>query len=256
MSSRSYAGRHNGRTGRHAAPKVVRVPRALNSSFIMPTAAAAALVVTATGATVADSSPLNLDLSASQTTMANAQAQDAAEVQADLAERRQQVSIQAAAYQGRVEEQQRVARDQQRKAAALAKAVADGKHWVLPVKTYTLSSPFGMRWGVLHPGEDFACPVGTPVMAMSLGKVTYAGYAGGYGNKIEITYWDGTVSWYGHLSVIKTKVGDRVMPGDIVALSGNTGYSTGPHLHLEIHPTQGAAPIDPLPWLRAHGVRY
>ena len=222
----------------------------------MPTAAAAALVVTATGATVADSSALNLDLSASQATMASAQAQDDAQVQADLTQRRQQVSIQAAAYQGRVEEQQRVARDQQRKAVALARAVAEGKHWVLPIRTYVLSSPFGMRWGVLHPGEDFACPVGTPVMAMSLGRVTSAGYQGGYGNKIEITYWDGTVSWFGHLSAIKTKVGDLVMPGQVVALSGSTGFSTGPHLHLEIHLKQGAPPIDPLPWLRAHGIKY
>jgi murein DD-endopeptidase MepM/ murein hydrolase activator NlpD len=222
----------------------------------MPAAAAAALVLTATGATVAQSAPLNLDLSASQASQAQAQAADAAEVQADLTQRRQQVSIQTAAYQGRVEEQQRIARDQQRKAAEHAALVAQGKRWILPLRTYTLSSPFGMRWGTLHPGEDFACAVGTPIMAMSLGKVTFAGPSGGYGNKIEITYWDGTVSWYGHLSVIKTKVGDEVMPGDVVGLSGNTGYSTGPHLHLEIHAKDGAPAIDPLPWLRAHGVKY
>ncbi len=222
----------------------------------MPTAAAAALVVTATGATVAESAPLNLDLSATQTLLAKTEAADAAAVQADLTERRQQVSIQAAAYQGRVDAQQRVARDKARKAAAHARLVAEGRYWALPIKkgAYVLSSPFGMRWGTLHPGEDLACPVGTPVMAMSKGTVTSAGPDGGYGNKVAIQYWDGTVSWYGHLSVIKTHVGATVMPGEVVGLSGNTGFSTGPHLHLEIHPHEGAPPIDPLPWLKAHGI--
>ena len=222
----------------------------------MPGAAAAALVVTATGATVAESAPLNLDLSASQATLANTEAADAAQVQADLTQRRQQVTIQAAAYQGRLDEQQRVARDKARKAAAQARLLASGRYWTLPIKkgAYVLTSPFGMRWGTLHPGEDMGCPVGTPVMAMSKGKVTFAGYDGGYGNKIEITYWDGTVSWYGHLSSIKTHVGAQVMPGDVVGYSGSTGFSTGPHLHLEIHPHQGAPPIDPLPWLKAHGI--
>ncbi len=222
----------------------------------MPGAAAAALLLTAAGAAVAEPGSVNLDLSASQASQAHAQAADAAEVQADLAQRRQQVSIQAAAVQGRVQERQRIARDRQRRAAAHRALVAQGRRWILPLRTYTLSSPFGMRWGTLHPGEDFACPIGTPVMAMSLGTVTFAGPAGGYGNKIEITYWDGTVSWYGHLDVIRTRVGARVLPGDVVGLSGNTGFSTGPHLHLEIHLTQAAPPIDPLPWLRAHRVRY
>ncbi len=222
----------------------------------MPSAAAAALVVTATGATVAESSPLNLDLSATQTNLAKSEAADAAAVQADLTQRRQQVTLQAAAYQGRIEEQQRIARDKARKAAARARLIAQGRYWALPIKKghYTLSSPFGMRWGTLHPGEDMACPVGTPVMAMSKGTVIFAGVAGGYGNKVEIQYWDGTVSWYGHLDSIKTQVGAKVMPGDVVGLSGNTGFSTGPHLHLEIHVHEGAPPIDPLPWLRAHGI--
>jgi len=222
----------------------------------MPSAAAAALVVTATGASVAESSPLNLDLSATQATLARTQAADAAATQADLTQRRQQVTIQAAAYQGRLEEQERVARDKARQAAAAAHLLAIGRYWILPLKkgAYTLSSPFGMRWGTLHPGEDLACPIGTPVMAMSKGKVIFAGVDGGYGNKIEIQYWDGTVSWYGHLSSIKTQVGDQVMPGDVVGYSGNTGFSTGPHLHLEIHVHDGAPPIDPLPWLKAHGI--
>ena len=89
---------------------------------------------------------------------------------------------------------------------------------------------------------------------MSTGTVIFAGCEGGYGNKIEIEYWDGTVSVFGHLSQIQATVGDQVAPGDIVGLSGNTGHSTGPHLHLEIHPDGGAA-IDPAPWLHDHGLQ-
>jgi murein DD-endopeptidase MepM/ murein hydrolase activator NlpD len=84
--------------------------------------------------------------------------------------------------------------------------------------------------------------------------VIFAGYQGGYGNKVEIEYWDGTVSVYGHMSQIDVVVGQHLAPGDLVGLSGNTGHSTGPHLHLEIHPDGGSA-IDPAPWLHDHGLQ-
>jgi murein DD-endopeptidase MepM/ murein hydrolase activator NlpD len=137
--------------------------------------------------------------------------------------------------------------------AALALETAAAHRWVLPVAHYVLSSPFGMRWGVLHPGEDFAVPVGTQVHAISSGVIVFAGVQGGYGNKIEIRHWDGTCSWYGHLSKIEVKVGQKVGSDQVIGLSGDTGHSTGPHLHLEIHPG-GKGPIDPIPWLRAHGL--
>ena len=86
------------------------------------------------------------------------------------------------------------------------------------------------------------------------GTVIFAGVEGGYGNKVEIEYWDGTVSVYGHMSQIDVVVGQQLAAGDLVGLSGNTGHSTGPHLHLEIHPNGGAA-IDPAPWLHAHGLQ-
>jgi murein DD-endopeptidase MepM/ murein hydrolase activator NlpD len=140
------------------------------------------------------------------------------------------------------------------KAAAAKKAEEARKAsqtWVMPIKGAVFTSGFGWRWGRMHQGDDFGTPVGTPLAAMSTGKVTFAGWEGGYGNKLEITYWDGTVSVFGHMSQIATSVGQSVAPGDIVGYSGNTGHSTGPHLHLEIHPDGGAA-IDPAPWLRAH----
>ncbi len=127
------------------------------------------------------------------------------------------------------------------------------KSWVNPITTtYRLSSPFGWRWGRLHAGQDMACPIGTAVHAISSGVVIFAGWQGGYGYKVEIRHWDGTVSYYGHNSKLKVTEGQKVSTGELIALSGNTGHSTGPHLHLEIHPG-GGAPVAPAPWLKAHG---
>lgn len=260
MSSRSYSGRHRGSTN---GP---RVPRTLRSGFMLPTAAAAALVLTATGATVAESAP---HLTAVSNGQAKTRAVNAAFEQAERIEQRQQLELRTAAVQARVQELQRVSRDQQRKAlaakqaevakaAALAKAEAERrakeKEWVMPIDGATFTSGYGMRWGRMHEGNDFATPVGTPLHAMSKGEVTFAGQEGGYGTKVEIEYWDGTVTYYGHMSEISVNVGESVDPGDIVGYSGNTGHSTGPHLHLEIHPDGGGA-VDPAPWLEDHGLQ-
>ncbi|MGI8491301.1 MAG: M23 family metallopeptidase [Acidimicrobiales bacterium] len=139
-------------------------------------------------------------------------------------------------------------------------AQADAAHtatahaWVPPISgAYALTSGFGMRWGSLHPGQDFAIPVGTPVKALSTGTVVFAGWEGGYGNKLEIRYWDGTVSWYAHNSKLLVAKGENVSPGETVSMSGNTGHSTGAHLHVEIHPDDGS-PVPPLPWLKTKGI--
>ncbi|MCU1536274.1 MAG: Peptidase, partial [Humibacillus sp.] len=137
-------------------------------------------------------------------------------------------------------------------AAARAKAAA-AHRWVTPVSGYTLTSGFGMRWGKLHPAQDFATPVGTPVHSLSTGTVVFAGWdSTGYGNLVKIRYWDGTVSFMAHNSRLLVSVGDTVAPGQTIALSGNTGHSTGPHVHLEIHPGD-AAPVPPVNWLKSHG---
>ncbi|HYN30479.1 MAG TPA: M23 family metallopeptidase [Dermatophilaceae bacterium] len=272
MSSRSYAGRHH---GKHRAPQSSHLPRALRPGFVLPTTAAAAvLLVSATGAAgapMAQPAPLALELSTAQAATVRDQAAEQAAERSDLTVRRQQVAIQTAARQGRVEQQQRVARtkareaaetkrkaaEAKRKAAAAAakraRAEREGKRWTMPLAATRFTSGFGMRWGRLHAGNDFGCSVGTPVRAMSKGTVIFAGSQSGYGTKVEIRYWDGTVSYFGHLSVLKVSVGDTVLAGDVVALSGNTGRSTGPHLHLEIHPN-GGGPINPRPWLAAKGL--
>lgn len=256
MSSPSYQGRHRV-PGRHRAPKrAVALPSGLRSGFVLPSVAAAALVVSATGATVAQSAPTYFDLTGSASAL---RAQNAAADQYARIDAVQQREVQSAAILSLRSESGRAARSANRdsQSAAVARAEAARKaaeKWVMPIAGATFTSGFGWRWGRMHEGNDFATPIGTPVAAMSTGTVISTGYESGYGNLVRIRYWDGTVSVYAHLSQIIASVGDSVAPGAIVALSGNTGHSTGPHLHLEIHPDGGAA-INPAPWLHDHGLQ-
>lgn len=125
--------------------------------------------------------------------------------------------------------------------------------WVGPVTGTHQTSGFGQRWGRLHAGLDFGGPVGTRLKALSGGVVTFAGQQGGYGNKVEVMHWDGSLVAYGHMSSIAVKRGQKVVPGTVVGRLGNSGHSTGPHLHLEVRPG-GGAPIDPWPWLVQRGI--
>ena len=256
MSSSSYQGRHYG--GRHRArPARRRLPRAFSSSFVLPTLAAGALVVTATGATVTAGAvtPPTLDLNSNQSAMARTeQAADEAMV-SDLGQRRSDASMQTAALQGRVEEQARATRAAKRKADAEAKAAREGRRWVRPIHVWNVTSGFGWRWGKTHDGIDLGATTGTPIYAMSKGTVIGSFYDSSFGNKVEIRYWDGSISWYGHLSKRIAREGDEVMPGELVGLVGNTGHSFGSHLHFEMQKsTSNDSPIDPVGWLKRHGL--
>ncbi|MFF3948852.1 M23 family metallopeptidase [Streptomyces sp. NPDC001902] len=130
--------------------------------------------------------------------------------------------------------------------------------WSVPVKKYALSAGYmqnGARWAHKHSGQDFAVPIGTNVHAVSAGTVVEAGWGGAYGNNIVIRHANGMYSQYGHLSKMQVRIGQHVGQGQQIALSGNTGNSTGPHLHFEIRktPYYGSS-VNPLPYLRAHGV--
>ena len=109
-----------------------------------------------------------------------------------------------------------------------------------PVDGARISSTFGRRFHPvlgytrMHKGIDFAVPTGTPVMAAGGGSVSFAGYAGEYGNFVVITHANGYSTAYGHLSRFAVKTGSRVHQGQVVAYSGATGLVTGPHLHYEI----------------------
>ncbi|WP_405586469.1 M23 family metallopeptidase [Streptomyces sp. NBC_01190] len=143
-----------------------------------------------------------------------------------------------------------------KKAALLAAARKEALRpkFLLPVKQKGLSAYFGqagVNWMALHTGIDFPVQVGTPVMAATDGTVRTQ-WNSSYGNMAIVTAPDGTETWYCHLSSTKIRSG-KVKAGDVIAYSGNTGNTTGPHLHFEVRPN-GGAPIDPLPWLLAHGL--
>lgn len=141
------------------------------------------------------------------------------------------------------------------KAARAAAALAAARRWVAPLSDHEITSGYGWRWGRMHAAEDFAAPVGTPVRALSSGVVLFAGWdRTGYGHVVRILHWDGTVSLVAHNSRMLVSFGERVSPGQPVALSGDSGRSTGPHVHLEIHPIGGGA-VAPHSWLAARGVK-
>ncbi|MEU6382389.1 M23 family metallopeptidase [Streptomyces bauhiniae] len=106
-----------------------------------------------------------------------------------------------------------------------------------------------------HTGIDFHAASGTAVHAAGAGTVVSTGWGGAYGNEVVIRMADGMYTQYGHLSSIGVTVGQRVVPGQQIALSGATGNVTGPHLHFEARtgPDYGSD-VDPVAYLRKHGV--
>ena len=110
----------------------------------------------------------------------------------------------------------------------------DPRKLIWPVETPNRSSGFGMRFGGMHNGLDFACPSKTIVVATMEGTVVQAQWMGGFGNAIIIRHSDGTETTYAHNTTILVRVGDHVTRGQAISLSGNTGRSTGPHVHLEV----------------------
>ncbi|MFJ4418624.1 M23 family metallopeptidase [Streptomyces sp. NPDC088925] len=197
-----------------------------------------------------------------------------AENQADSADRTAREQAEAVAAQAAADhaaQAQRKAADEQEKkeAAAKAKAEAEAKakaeakrlaelarSYTLPVASYTLTSHFGdggSMWSSgHHTGLDFAAPTGTPLKAIHSATVQEAGWSGAYGYRTVLLLDDGTELWYCHQSSISVSVGQKVTTGEVIGRVGATGNVTGPHLHLEVHPTGGAA-VDPLPWLQDHG---
>ncbi|WP_373534257.1 peptidoglycan DD-metalloendopeptidase family protein [Microcoleus sp.] len=123
---------------------------------------------------------------------------------------------------------------------------ANGFIW--PAKG-VLTSGYGWRWGRMHKGIDIAGPIGTPIMAADNGVVTYAQWNdGGYGYLVEITHADGSETVYAHNSRILVQKGQTVAQGEQISEMGSTGFSTGPHLHFEVHPA-GQGAVNPMAFL-------
>jgi murein DD-endopeptidase MepM/ murein hydrolase activator NlpD len=110
-----------------------------------------------------------------------------------------------------------------------------------------VTSGFGLRWGRMHEGIDIAVAEGTPVRAAGAGTVIYAGWMGGYGNLVVVDHGNGLSTAYAHNSSLGVGVGQSVTAGQVVSYSGNTGNSTGPHVHFEVR-VNGSA-VDPLGYL-------
>lgn len=142
----------------------------------------------------------------------------------------------------------------------LGAALPDGTAVARPVDgSVPAAGGFGSRWVVgcgacstNHEGLDFAAPIGTPAVAAMSGVVVSAGVLGGYGNQVLVQHAGGLQTRYGHLSQIGVRVGQVVTAGERIGAVGNTGVSTGPHLHFEV--IVSGRPVDPAVWLRARGL--
>jgi murein DD-endopeptidase MepM/ murein hydrolase activator NlpD len=120
--------------------------------------------------------------------------------------------------------------------------------YIWPAKG-VFTSGYGWRWGRMHKGIDIAAPIGTPIMAAAPGEVIFAGWnSGGFGNLVKIKHADGSITMYAHNSKILVRQGQTVEQGEQISEMGSTGFSTGPHLHFEIHPN-GENAVNPIAYL-------
>ncbi len=119
-----------------------------------------------------------------------------------------------------------------------------------PIKSaFRYTSGYGMRWGRMHKGTDFAAKYGTPIYATADGVVTHAGWLSGYGRLVKIKHDHGIETRYAHQAKIRVKVGQRVSRGDHIGDMGNSGRSTGTHLHYEVR-VNGRA-VNPMTFIKA-----
>ncbi len=122
--------------------------------------------------------------------------------------------------------------------------------FAIPLKSaFRFTSGFGARWGRMHEGTDFAAAYGTPIYATADGVVIHAGMMSGYGRLVKIQHEFGIETRYAHMSKIRVQVGQRVSRGDRIGDMGNSGRSTGTHLHYEVR--VGGRPVNPMTYIKA-----
>ena len=132
----------------------------------------------------------------------------------------------------------------------LYRIAAERAPFAMPVNPgVRLTSSFGPRWGRIHKGLDLAGPKGTPIYATADGVVTHAGWQSGYGLLVKIEHEFGVETRYAHQSKLRVKKGQRVSRGQQIGDMGNTGLSTGPHLHYEVR--SGGKAINPMTYIKA-----
>ncbi|MEU2119769.1 M23 family metallopeptidase [Streptomyces sp. NPDC016459] len=244
--------------------KRVMNPAARATAVALAAAGLGATMVTGAGSAFAAegkaAAPVAITASAAVAAQADTQAHVAAQVKAAAAKA---AAAKASAAKVTAAKQAAAKQAAVKKAATKVVAAKKAPSWVKPVAAYTLTASYnqgGAMWAQKHSGQDFAVPVGTPVKAAGAGTVVKAGPNGGgdgpaYGNAIVVKHANGTYSQYAHLSKLKAHVGQKVAAGQQIALSGNTGNSSGPHLHFEIRTTPNyGSSVNPAAFLRSHGV--
>ena len=196
--------------------------------------------------------------------------QNKLELEAQRAEkiRQQQAAMDAKnaankAYAEMIEKEEKLLAEYKKAAAELAAQstyVGGTFMWPLPAANNVITCPYGMRkhpiTGVrkLHTGIDLRASTGTKVYAANSGTVTTSGYSSAWGNSIIISHGGGLTTLDAHLSRRSVSKGNKVKRGDIIGYTGNTGYSTGPHLHFEID--KNGTPYDPLTEFKGFSVTY
>ncbi|MDT0404211.1 M23 family metallopeptidase [Streptomyces edwardsiae] len=244
-------------------PRFFRTSQIRTRAAVLAAGLGASVVMGAGVAAAADITAASGAASAATAVEAQAAAQaKAAKIQAAKAEKAAKAQA-AKAEKAAKAQAAKAKKAAQAKKAAKAAAKKKAVSWIDPVKSYKLSASFaanGGMWAHKHSGQDYAVPTGTKVMAAHGGTVVKAGGNGAgdgpaYGNAVVIKHGNGTYSQYAHLSQVDVKIGQVVKTGQKIALSGNTGNSSGPHLHFEIRttPNYGSA-VDPVKFLRANGV--
>jgi murein DD-endopeptidase MepM/ murein hydrolase activator NlpD len=258
VPGRRKAARHSGRRGR-LIPGLPPLPVAIG---------VAALAISAGGAiTVADPALVSgearmVGASALNGTSGASSANLLKNRTATISRDSRRDALEDAADEKLVEQAEQQARERNAALAEFAKqAEAQAakialNQWVLPVDNYHLTAEFGDwgLWASYHTGLDFAGDYGSPIKAMAGGTITEVGYDGSYGNKVVITLDDGTELWFCHMSEYTATPGDEVRAGEVIGYLGNTGNTTGPHLHLEVRPGAGD-PVDPYAAMLVHGLQ-
>jgi murein DD-endopeptidase MepM/ murein hydrolase activator NlpD len=137
----------------------------------------------------------------------------------------------------------------------------EANQWVLPVVGYTITAEWhdtSYLWSSgYHTGLDFSAPAGAEIVSVARGIVTEATWDDAYGNLVKVELEDGTAIWYAHQTSYVVEVGQEVNPGDLIGYVGDTGNTTGPHLHLEVRIPDGSEDgqdVDPYDALVEHGV--
>jgi len=251
-SSRA-ASRNGSRSRRRTPPKrSALLTIAVPSACVMGVAGIAAASVGSLTGDNSDTSASASDATSVQPSVANnkldAQIKSLSAGADDFADR-------ASRTQERIDLKTQQEAEKKKAAAEAARKERLRPKYVLPVTQKGLSAYFGqagVNWMSVHTGIDFPVSYGTTVMAATDGVVSTK-WNSAYGNMMIVTEKDGTETWYCHLSSYRVASGTTVQAGDPIAYSGNSGNSTGPHLHFEVRPAGGSA-IDPLPWLRSHGL--